>query len=101
MASSPHSKRQEQVDTVASQLGSPSTRSSVFRDTMLRRHDHRCAITQALEIARWEELGEPENDTKGPLEAAHIIPFSFASYRDEDVCLVPTCIMMVLNTDYL
>ena len=101
VTSSPQSKRQEEVNIVASQLDSSSTRLSVFRDTMLRRHDHRCAITQALDVARWEELGEPENDTKGPLEAVYIIPFSFASYRDEDVCLVPTFIMMVLSTKYL
>ena len=102
VTNSPQSKRQEEVSLVASQLDSPSTRLSVFHDTMLRRHDHRCAITQALDIARWEELGEPENDTKGPLEAARIIPFfSFASYRDQDVCLAPTCIMMVLSTNYL
>lgn len=101
MTSSPHPKRQEQVDLVASHLDSPSTRSAVFRDTMLRRHDHRCTVTQALDVPRWKQLGRPENEIKAKLEAAHIIPFSFASYKDKDVCFVPVSMMMILNTNCL
>lgn len=101
VTSSRHPKRQAQVDLVASQLGAPTARSPAFRDICLIRDDYRCAITRDLDVERWEDLGRPQNDRKANLEAAHIIPFSFASYKDEDVCLVPAHIMMIVCADHI
>ncbi|EKV05517.1 hypothetical protein PDIG_83150 [Penicillium digitatum PHI26] len=77
---SPHSKRQEQVDTVAATLDQPERRDSSFAAQLQLRDNYRCVITGQLNTDQWEHEGEPGNVSHGPTEGAHIIPFAFASW---------------------
>ncbi|KAJ5130237.1 uncharacterized protein N7515_006276 [Penicillium bovifimosum] len=78
---SPHSKRQEHVDTVASTLDQPERRDPSFAAQLQLRDNYRCVITGQLNTDRWEHEGEPENVFYGPTEGTHIIPFAFASWQ--------------------
>ncbi|KAJ5470528.1 hypothetical protein N7530_007885, partial [Penicillium desertorum] len=70
---SPHAKRQEQVNIVASTLDQPERRDPSFAAQLQRRENCRCVIT--------ERQGEPGNLFHDPTEGAHIIPFAFASWK--------------------
>jgi hypothetical protein len=82
---SPHPKRQENVDIVATTLDKPETRNLSFRDMCLRRDSHRCVVTGHIDTTYWEKLGCPEEVDYWPLEAAHIIPFAYASWDKSSV----------------
>ncbi|KAJ9195968.1 hypothetical protein DTO164E3_6506 [Paecilomyces variotii] len=79
----PIEKREENVEIVASTLGNPQQREEQFRKDLLRRDNHRCVITQDLHWEKWEEIGAPEDLDCDYIEAAHIIPFSLASWKAE------------------
>jgi hypothetical protein len=55
-------------------------RDSEFRRDLLRRDGYRCCVTRWLEQKKWLDNGMPANELHDFLEAAHIIPFSFASW---------------------
>lgn len=78
---SPHSKRQEHVDIVASTLLQPDRRDPSFATQLQLRDNYRCVITGQLNTDRWEHEGESENVFHGPTKGAHIIPFAFASWQ--------------------
>lgn len=84
----PIEKREENVEIVASTLGNPQQREEQFRKDLLRRDNHRCVITQDLHWEKWEEIGAPEDLDCDYIEAAHIIPFSLASWKAEPVSIV-------------
>lgn len=77
---SPHPKRQEHVEAVASPIDRPERRKPSFATQLQLRDNYRCVITGQLDTDRWEHEGEPENVFYGPTEGAHIIPFAFASW---------------------
>ncbi|KAJ9217810.1 hypothetical protein DTO166G4_614 [Paecilomyces variotii] len=79
----PIDKREENVEIVASTLGNPQQREEQFRKDLLRRDNYRCVITQDLEWQKWDEIGAPEDLECDYIEAAHIIPFSLASWKAE------------------
>ncbi|PGG97677.1 hypothetical protein AJ80_09660 [Polytolypa hystricis UAMH7299] len=43
---------------------------------------YRCVTTQEMDIDHWKSLNKPSNVMCGDLEAAHIIPFAYASWHD-------------------
>lgn len=83
----PIDKREENVEIVASTLGNPQQREEQFRKDLLRRDNYRCVITQDLEWQKWDEIGAPEDLECDYIEAAHIIPFSLASWKAEPVSI--------------
>ncbi|KAL1869246.1 hypothetical protein Plec18167_007912 [Paecilomyces lecythidis] len=74
-------EREESIDLVDSTLGGPQKREDQFWEDILRRDNHRCVITKSLDWQKWEEMGEPEDLDSDYIEAAHIIPFSLASWK--------------------
>ncbi|RAK99966.1 HNH endonuclease signature motif containing protein [Aspergillus ibericus CBS 121593] len=82
---SPHSKREANVDLVASTIAEPQYRSTTFRDTLLKRDDYRCVVSGHVDPDYYEQMGLPEDVLNSDLEGAHIIPFSYASWRGEGV----------------
>jgi hypothetical protein len=77
---SPHSKRQKNAKAVAATLDEPKTRDSKFRDRCLQRDSHRCVVTGDMDTDYWEKHDRPENTEITRVEAAHIIPFAYASW---------------------
>jgi hypothetical protein len=77
---SPHGKRQEQLEAVASKLDQPSTRTEDFRKLCLKRDGYRCVVTGQMDVEHWIESNCPADIPKGLVEAAHIIPFSYGSW---------------------
>jgi hypothetical protein len=74
------------VDIVAATLFQPQTRNSKFRDMCLRRDSYRCVVTSQMDTDYWEKtLGCPEEIGFAPVEAAHIIPFAYASWDKSSV----------------
>ena len=85
VVSSPIEKRRDNVNHVASALGDPVPRTPDFRASCLRRDDYRCIISGQMDMHRWEEIGSPEDVTSAYVEAAHIIPFSYASRKVSNI----------------
>ncbi|KAF7713480.1 Uncharacterized protein PECH_001257 [Penicillium ucsense] len=81
MIESPPSKRVRQVDVVASHLDESQTRDDMFKVSCLRRDGYRCIFSGFMQIAHWLQLNEPDNIKATHVEVAHIIPFSYASWR--------------------
>ncbi|KAJ5950415.1 uncharacterized protein N7479_008828 [Penicillium vulpinum] len=79
---SPHSKRQDHVDTVVSTLDEPERRDPSFAVQLQLRDNYRCVITGQLNTDQWEKEGGPANVFHAPTEGAHIIPFAFASWPE-------------------
>jgi hypothetical protein len=82
---SPHGKRQEQLEAVASKLDQPSTRTEDFRKLCLKRDGYRCVVTGQMDVEHWIESNCPADIPKGLVEAAHIIPFSYGSWDKASV----------------
>lgn len=85
VTSSPHPKRLQNVDTVAATLDTPETRSDWFRSKCFQRDSYRCVVTGDMDQKHWKALGSPEEVDFMPLEAAHIIPFAYASWDKSSV----------------
>ncbi|KAJ9246556.1 hypothetical protein DTO207G8_8827 [Paecilomyces variotii] len=80
----PIDKREENsIEVIASTLGNPQQQEEQFCEDLLRRDNYRCVITQDLHWQKWEEIGAPEDLDCDYIEAAHIIPFSLASWKAE------------------
>ncbi|CDM29134.1 hypothetical protein DTO012A7_1029 [Penicillium roqueforti] len=77
---SPHQKRRENAQAVYEVIEEPQVRDSDFRKGCLERDRDRCVVTKAISFDKAEETGSAEDVLQGDLEAAHIIPWSFASY---------------------
>ncbi|OJJ47740.1 hypothetical protein ASPZODRAFT_63861 [Penicilliopsis zonata CBS 506.65] len=80
ITASPHPKRQNNVDIAAITLDEPQTCLDAFRDQCLKRDSHRCVVTGEMENDRWYKEGASDDVHHGFLEAAHIIPFAYASW---------------------
>ncbi|OJD10285.1 hypothetical protein AJ78_08650 [Emergomyces pasteurianus Ep9510] len=87
VSSSPHEKRRNNAEVVATFLSGPQSRDSKFRRTCLRRDSYKCVVTKQMETENWANLGHPSDVSFGDLEAAHIIPFSYASWNDRPTVL--------------
>jgi hypothetical protein len=72
-------------------------RDSEFRQALLRRDGYRCCITRWLEQKKWLDNGMPANELHAFLEAAHIIPFSFAAWAGSQVCFLEIQWCCVIN----
>ncbi|KAH1801744.1 hypothetical protein KXX36_007029 [Aspergillus fumigatus] len=75
-----HRTEQEQVEPVASKLDQPSIRTEDFRELCLKRDGYRCVVTGQMEVKHWIKCKRPADIPKGHVEAAHIIPISYASW---------------------
>ncbi|KAK2799705.1 hypothetical protein FQN50_008405 [Emmonsiellopsis sp. PD_5] len=84
VVSSPHSKRKEAVESVAQNLPSPLVRERRFREDCLRRDNYHCVVSKVMDLGHWEEIGSPQEQRRAAVEAAHIIPFSYANFRDKE-----------------
>jgi hypothetical protein len=96
---SPYPKSQGNVDIVAAMLDKPQTRNSKFRDMCLKRDSYRCVVTGHMDTDYWDKtLGNPEGIDFGPVEAAYIIPFAYASW-DKSLVIYPHSSNYVYFTD--
>ncbi|KAL2825450.1 hypothetical protein BDW59DRAFT_161677 [Aspergillus cavernicola] len=77
---SPHSHRRSNSEIVASTLTEAQSRDDRFRQNCLRRDGDRCVISKSMSVDAWTELGRPADVRSTFVEAAHIIPFSYASW---------------------
>jgi HNH endonuclease len=82
---SPHRKRQENAEIVASTIETPINRDSSFRGRCLQRDSYRCVITGNMDTGYWKEHGCPKDTVIARLEAAHIIPFAYGSWEQSPV----------------
>ncbi|EER42430.1 conserved hypothetical protein [Histoplasma capsulatum H143] len=82
VAESPIIKRQRNADLVAANLPEPQSRTDEFRDICLRRDGSRCVVTQRMDINLWKNINRPSEVDHGDVEAAHIIPFAYASWHN-------------------
>lgn len=93
-ARTPIERREESIEVVDSSLDGPQKRQDQFWEDILRRDNYRCVITKALDWQKWEEMGEPDDLESDYIEAAHIIPFSLASWKAVPVSMVrSTCLV--------
>lgn len=88
VTASPHAKRQENADAVASTLDKPVSRDAKFREFCLRRDGYRCVVTGEMDTAHWIKIDCPTDVVSFPAEVAHIIPFSYASW-DKSAVIYP------------
>ncbi|KAJ5661686.1 uncharacterized protein N7477_009302 [Penicillium maclennaniae] len=77
---SPHQKRREDAQAVYEVIEEPQVRDMNFRNGCLERDRYRCVVTKAISFNEAEETESADDVLQGDLEAAHIIPWSFASY---------------------
>lgn len=82
---SPIIKRQKIADLVAANLPEPQSRTDEFRDICFRRDGSRCVVTQRMDLNLWKSINRPSDINHGDVEAAHIIPFAYASWHDISV----------------
>ncbi|KAL4783343.1 hypothetical protein BJX76DRAFT_348655 [Aspergillus varians] len=87
---SPHSWRRSNAEVVAAALMEPQSRGDKFREDCLRRDGDRCVISKSMSSDAWTKLGRPSDVRSTYLEAAHIIPFSYASWDNSSVCDLPS-----------
>ncbi|KAK2737795.1 hypothetical protein FQN55_000906 [Onygenales sp. PD_40] len=69
--------------------GAEKTPEQRFRDDCLRRDGYKCVVTKVMDRGRWKEIGWPEDQLKGSVTAAHVIPFSYAKFADREDGLQP------------
>ncbi|OJD13515.1 hypothetical protein AJ78_06041 [Emergomyces pasteurianus Ep9510] len=82
VSSSPHEKRMNNAEVIAASLSVSQSRDPKFRETCLQRDNYKCVVTKEMDIDYWEEIGCPSDVLFGDVEAAHIIPFAYASWND-------------------
>ncbi|OJJ46525.1 hypothetical protein ASPZODRAFT_132593 [Penicilliopsis zonata CBS 506.65] len=80
MGSSPHTHRFQLIEAVTATLNQPSEHQESFHDLCLKRDGHCCVVTGEMDTNTWIERGSPEGVDFGPVEVAHIIPLSYASW---------------------
>ncbi|KKZ66660.1 hypothetical protein EMCG_00223 [[Emmonsia] crescens] len=80
--SPPHEKRKSNAEVVAASLPAPQRRDLGFRKACLRRDSYKCVVTRQMDTKHWVKQGRPSGVPFGDLEAAHIIPFAYASWND-------------------
>ncbi|KAK2780692.1 hypothetical protein FQN52_002111 [Onygenales sp. PD_12] len=68
--------------------GAEKTPEQRFRDDCLRRDGYKCVVTKVMDRGRWKEIGWPEDQLKGSVTAAHVIPFSYAKFADREVSFI-------------
>ncbi|PSS08588.1 hypothetical protein M430DRAFT_37402 [Amorphotheca resinae ATCC 22711] len=79
---SPHSQGEENAEMMLARLLDPNRRSSEFRDTLLRRDDYRCVVSNQMDQKRYDEIGSPDDINNAEVEGAHIIPFNYGKWKD-------------------
>lgn len=52
-----------------------------FHNSCLERDTHHCVVTRFMEYYYWHAKGEPEDEYFDDLEAVHIIPSAYESWR--------------------
>ncbi|OJJ82478.1 uncharacterized protein ASPGLDRAFT_93062, partial [Aspergillus glaucus CBS 516.65] len=52
-----------------------------FYNSCLKRDTHHCVVTRFMEYYYWHAKGEPEDEYFDDLEAVHIIPSAYESWR--------------------
>ncbi|KAJ9400162.1 hypothetical protein DTO282F9_2932 [Paecilomyces variotii] len=84
---SPIPLHQEQAEKVTSYLSSPARREQEIYENTLKRDGRRCIITRYLLASDFRNTGAevpPGEGTVAKLEVAHIIPFLYGSYKNQE-----------------
>jgi hypothetical protein len=84
---SPHSQGEENAEMMLARLLDPNRRSSEFRDTLLRRDNYRCVVSNQMDQKHYDEIGSPDDINNAEVEGAHIIPFNYGKWKDTPVCV--------------
>jgi hypothetical protein len=84
---SPHSQGEENAESVFAALIDPNSRSSEFRDTLLRRDNYRCVVSNQMDQKHFDEIGSPDDINNAEVEGAHIILFNHGKWKDTPVCV--------------
>ncbi|KAJ5995667.1 hypothetical protein N7481_002644 [Penicillium waksmanii] len=72
------------VNSISSQLDEPGRRQINFRNGLLNRDHHRCVVTGDMDVMERERRGDPpEIELFGKVEGAHIIPFSYGTWKGQ------------------
>jgi hypothetical protein len=58
---------------------------AIIPQSLLHRDGYRCCAIRWLDQKKWVDKGRPANEGHAHLEAAHIIPFSFATWAGSQV----------------
>ncbi|OJD15397.1 hypothetical protein AJ78_04329 [Emergomyces pasteurianus Ep9510] len=82
VSSSPHEKGRNNAEFMTGSLSISQSRDSKFRQTFLQRDNYKCVVTRWMDTKHWTKLGRPSNVPFRDLEAAHIIPLSYASWNN-------------------
>lgn len=98
---SPIPLHQEQAEKVTSYLSSPARREQEIYENTLKRDGRRCIITRYLLASDFRNTGAevpPGEGTVAKLEVAHIIPFLYGSYKNQEVCIyLYFCIILLIS----
>ncbi len=86
---SPRPGWEASIESVASEI-SPSQRQQTWlRKACLERDQNRCVVSGRYDVEQWMKLpeGDPvrESEKKSRTQAAHIVPFSCASFDKSGV----------------
>ncbi|KAH8805301.1 hypothetical protein F5884DRAFT_902333 [Xylogone sp. PMI_703] len=82
---SPYEQRWENGEQILATLFDPNSHDSEFRQTLLRRDNFRCVISDHMDINRWKELGKPSGVKHTDVHGAHLIPFRFGKWKDTKI----------------
>ncbi|PWY94993.1 hypothetical protein BO94DRAFT_620492 [Aspergillus sclerotioniger CBS 115572] len=75
-------KTRPQVGSFPSVEAVAETRDQLTEDQICMEHDgYCCVVTGDLNTDTWKKRGHPDNVYFGPVEVAHIIPLSYASWH--------------------
>ncbi|KAJ9259377.1 hypothetical protein DTO207G8_940 [Paecilomyces variotii] len=88
---SPIPLHQEQAEKVTSYLSSPARREQEIYENALKRDGRRCIITRYLLASDFRNTGAevpPGEGTVAKLEVAHIIPFLYGSYKNQELSFI-------------
>ncbi|PYI04449.1 hypothetical protein BO78DRAFT_289558, partial [Aspergillus sclerotiicarbonarius CBS 121057] len=70
-------------DHTASRDHAAQARYESFRDTLLKRNDHRCVVSDFLDIEQCDKMGYTTDVPSAELEAVCIIHFAYGPYRSK------------------
>lgn len=78
---SPHTQRNAQDEAVAGYTDRSQSQTLDFRSGCLRRDSYRYIITDVVDFEHWDENEGPYSAKVANAEVAHIIIFSFGSWK--------------------
>ncbi|PWY81703.1 hypothetical protein BO94DRAFT_536927 [Aspergillus sclerotioniger CBS 115572] len=82
---SPVPKRQQNAELVASTIDKLQTRIASFPENVFKRDDYRCVVSGDVDSKYHQQMGLPEDVRDIKLNGAHIIPFSYGSWKEKGV----------------